>query len=71
MKNYLLQLDIGLHTPVKVVIKADSAKAAEDEIKNIGVDKLVVLWHEQYKPLVVEVEETTALHHFIQTKEPI
>lgn len=71
MQNYLLQVDIGFNTYVKIVIKADSAKAATDEIKNISFDKLVELWHRQHRPLVVQVEQTKETYcNFYQTKEP-
>lgn len=72
MKNYLLQVDIGFHTPVKVVIKADSIKDAEDHLyQNIGSDQLVSLWFQQNPRNVISAESTKEKAMFTQLKQPI
>lgn len=72
MQNYLLQVDIGFHTPVKVVIKADSIKAAEDHlIQNIGDDRLVRLWYQQNPCKIISTESTKEKAMFTQLIQPI
>lgn len=72
MKNYLLQVDIGFHTPVKVVIKADSIKDAEDHLyQNIGSDQLVSLWFQQNPRKIISAESTKEKAMFTQLKQPI